>query len=195
MRSSWTTSDMTSICRLVVAASKSPIEHPRIQPEEYDVARGEGLGNVPLAWSRTKAARERSCSTVVTSDCGTKENAFGYVGSVNHFEVDVLGAGSAAESIAHNVAEAGRTVALVGSGRVGGECPYVACEPSKAMLVAAHLRHAIANYAHRLGAVSITPTLDDNRDAALRRRLIAPSSMPPVRPAGWPVVLTGTVQP
>lgn len=89
------------------------------------------------------------------------------------FDVVVLGAGSAGEAIAREVSEGGRSVALVEAGRVGGTCPYVACEPSKAMLVAAHLRHAIAHDGERLGATSVTPMLDADLlawSAAVARR-------------------------
>jgi dihydrolipoamide dehydrogenase len=50
------------------------------------------------------------------------------------FDVMVLGAGSAAATAVEQLRAAGRSVAVVADGRVGGACPYVACIPSKAML-------------------------------------------------------------
>ncbi|MEO6205165.1 MAG: NAD(P)/FAD-dependent oxidoreductase [Mycobacteriales bacterium] len=82
------------------------------------------------------------------------------------FDVVVLGAGSAGESIARSMAQAGRSVALIEAERVGGECPYVACMPSKAMLRSAQIRHE-ARQIVDLGGSS-TPVELDESDAAFR---------------------------
>ena len=86
--------------------------------------------------------------------------------AVETYDVVVLGAGSAGEYIASGLAQEGRTVALVETLRVGGECPYVACMPSKSMLRSAQARAEARGVADVAGAGS-APTLDDD-DVAFR---------------------------
>ena len=88
------------------------------------------------------------------------------------FDVVVLGAGSAGESIATTLAQEGRRVALVESLRVGGECPYVACMPSKSLLRSAHARVEVRESGD-LGAHGVDVHLGDDSEAyaaAVRRR-------------------------
>lgn len=92
------------------------------------------------------------------------------------FDVVILGAGSSGEVIASSLAKSGKSVALIEEHRVGGECPYVACIPSKAMLHSSLARQNVKN-ARESGGSSISLVLDDDETAfayaAARRDQIA----------------------
>jgi dihydrolipoamide dehydrogenase len=92
------------------------------------------------------------------------------------YDVVVLGGGSVGETVATTVARGGKSVAIVEQELLGGECPYFACMPSKAMLHSAEIRHRIGT-AEIAGAVSRPLVLDDGRlayrAAAGRRHEVA----------------------
>ena len=52
----------------------------------------------------------------------------------DRFDIIVIGSGSGGRGVAGRLADAGRRVAMVESGLVGGECPYWACMPAKTLL-------------------------------------------------------------
>jgi len=54
--------------------------------------------------------------------------------SIEDFDVIVIGTGPAGEAVAGDLAEQGRSVAVVEAALVGGECAFYACMPSKALL-------------------------------------------------------------
>ena len=78
----------------------------------------------------------------------------------------VLGAGSAGEYVSGELADAGRTVALIEKLRVGGECPFVSCVPSKAMLRSAQARGDARRLAD-LGGSAVPADLGRDEDAYL----------------------------
>lgn len=95
---------------------------------------------------------------------------------MKQFDVVVIGAGTAGESIAETLSRAGRSVALIEKLRVGGECAYVSCMPSKAMLRSAQIRK-LAKNAVAFGGSSTPLIMDSDNDAfhwaAARRDRIA----------------------
>lgn len=80
------------------------------------------------------------------------------------FDVVVFGGGTAGVHVATEVARAGRTVAVVEAGLVGGECPYLACMPSKSLLQSARRGEAWEHAVARRDEV--TGHLDDSAAAA-----------------------------
>lgn len=76
---------------------------------------------------------------------GTQTSGAGPAPAAGDADVDlvVIGAGSAAFAAAIKATDAGRTVALVEAGTLGGTCVNIGCVPSKALLRAGELRAAV----------------------------------------------------
>ena len=66
------------------------------------------------------------------------------------YDIAVIGAGSAGLTAARFAARLGKRVALIEANRVGGDCTWTGCVPSKALLHAAKVAHTVRN-ANRYG--------------------------------------------
>ena len=78
------------------------------------------------------------------------------------YDLIVIGAGSAGFSASITASEAGKRVALVGHGTIGGTCVNVGCVPSKTMIRAAEAVHG-AQAAKRFPGLSGQAQVDDWR--------------------------------
>lgn len=62
----------------------------------------------------------------------------------NNFDYDlvIIGSGAGGSVAAHQLARAGKRVAIIESDHIGGECPNIGCVPTKALLQAAEIYHS-----------------------------------------------------
>jgi pyruvate/2-oxoglutarate dehydrogenase complex dihydrolipoamide dehydrogenase (E3) component len=74
----------------------------------------------------------------------------------------VIGAGSAGLSVAAGASQMGARTVLIEAGRMGGDCLNYGCVPSKSLLAAAHLAHAM-RHAAPFGVNGREPTVDFGR--------------------------------
>ena len=76
-----------------------------------------------------------------------------------HYDLAIIGAGSAGLTAARFAARLGKRIALVEANRVGGDCTWTGCVPSKALLHAARVAHTVRN-ADRHGVQATAPQVD-----------------------------------
>jgi mercuric reductase len=94
---------------------------------------------------------------------------------MEHYDLIVIGAGSAARDAANKAAEEyGAKVALVERKLWGGSCPNVACKPTKAYLVAAELRRDLRTLGAKLGLPAAPERADLARIHAWKETLRKP---------------------
>jgi pyruvate/2-oxoglutarate dehydrogenase complex dihydrolipoamide dehydrogenase (E3) component len=93
-------------------------------------------------------------------------------GSLNpEYDLAVIGAGSGGLTAASFAARAGAKVALIEKARVGGDCTWTGCVPSKALLKAAKVAHQARTAGH-YGIAAGTPAADMLRVRDFVRRAI-----------------------
>jgi mercuric reductase len=91
------------------------------------------------------------------------------------FDLIVIGTGSAARDAANTATRKhGARVALIEKERWGGSCPNVACQPTKAYLVAAELAHDVNALAPRIGVEAGRASVDLARLYAWKQSLKKP---------------------
>src|SRR5579863_2331579 len=85
-----------------------------------------------------------------------------------HYDLAVVGAGSAGFSAAITAAELGANVALIGHGTIGGTCVNIGCVPSKTLIRAAEALHQ-ASTAGRFAGIR-AKAQDDDWAATIRQK-------------------------
>ena len=77
----------------------------------------------------------------------------------NDYDLAIIGAGSAGLTAARFAARLGKRVALIEANRVGGDCTWTGCVPSKALLHAARVAHTVRN-GGEYGIHAVKPEVD-----------------------------------
>src|SRR5215472_9963306 len=85
------------------------------------------------------------------------------------YDLAVIGGGSAGLAAANFAARMGASVALVEAERVGGDCTWTGCVPSKALIHAARVAHAaLASGWLGVGEIDFAGVMRGVRDAVQR---------------------------
>lgn len=99
---------------------------------------------------------------------------------MDEFDVVVIGGGPVGENVADRAVRGGLTAALVESEKLGGECSYWACMPSKALL---RPGQALREAQHVRGALAGEAALDPSEVFA-RRDAVVGTGTTPARSSG-----------
>lgn len=84
----------------------------------------------------------------------------------NRFDILIVGAGQAGVPLAHDLAKAGKRVALAEEKHLGGSCVNFGCTPTKSVIASAHVAH-LARRAKEFGLK--IPTIEVDFRAVLER--------------------------
>ena len=90
--------------------------------------------------------------------------------AVTEYDVIIIGGGAVAENVADRAVQGGLTAVLIESERVGGECSYWACMPSKALLRSGHALRAAQRI--RGASQAVTGELDVAAVFARRNEIV-----------------------
>ena len=108
-----------------------------------------------------------------------------------HYDLTIIGGGSAGLTAARFANRLGKRVAVIEADRLGGDCTWAGCVPSKALFHAAHLAHAVRN-ANQLGIAVAEPPVDFaaviTRVQAVIRHIYADETPDTLRSAGIDVI-------
>ncbi|MFQ5399359.1 MAG: dihydrolipoyl dehydrogenase family protein [Anaerolineae bacterium] len=88
-----------------------------------------------------------------------------------NYDFVVIGAGSGGLTAAEFAAQLGVKVALVEKGRIGGDCTWTGCVPSKALLHVAKMAHHVRT-ADRFGVITSLPEVNMTQVRAYLQRAI-----------------------
>src|SRR5437870_3860552 len=80
----------------------------------------------------------------------------------SHYDLVVIGAGSGGLVGARFAVQLGAKTALIEKNRIGGDCTWTGCVPSKALLKAAKVAHEVRTAGH-YGILTAPPVVDMHR--------------------------------
>ena len=96
--------------------------------------------------------------------------------TAEHFDILIFGGGKAGKTLAMDQAKAGKRVAVIEAGLIGGSCINIACIPSKALIRSAEIAHSMrraAEFGTQADNVRTSLDLVRNRTASVVAEMVA----------------------